>query len=390
MRKNLAVGIVGTGLIAREHAQAISRLRDSVSLVGAADIIPDRLREFCRGFQVPREYQDAADLIADPTIDLVAITTPPAAHESVAIAALDHGKHVLCEKPLAHSLAGAVRIAEAAARNPGRLAVSYQMRYDPSVRRLLWLCQSGSIGEIQSALVERHSYIPRAAHASGWWGTWKVAGGGVLLTQLIHEIDLLVLAMGRPLAVRAAIDTRYTGIESEDFAEVTIRFSGGRTARCVASVGSGKVGGQFTIRGTLGTVGLPWNLTTKDPGDVAKVTEAIDRALPETRPLSHSVVSRGARFIARRLGVNTTAEVTPHTRLYGEIARNIQRGAPLPIPADEALGSLELCMAAYESALTGKEVALPLTSMNAVYGGIAREDYDARKCSRNTLEQATV
>src|SRR5438876_760040 len=127
----IRIGMIGTGLIAREHALAISMIHGSASLVAAADVVNEKLQTFCS-----------------------------------------------------------------------------------------W------IGEVQSALIERHSYIPHTSHGeNGWWGLWKVAGGGVLMTQLIHELDLLLLAMGRPLSVSAAMDTCYTGIESEDYVEATIRFA---------------------------------------------------------------------------------------------------------------------------------------------------------------------
>src|SRR6185503_19760088 len=101
----LNIGIIGTGLIAREHAEAISTNPGTARLVAAADVNSDRLQAFCTAFQVRRQYQEAEDLIADPQVHLVAITTPPSAHESLAIAALEAGKFVFCEKPLAHSLA---------------------------------------------------------------------------------------------------------------------------------------------------------------------------------------------------------------------------------------------------------------------------------------------
>jgi len=387
----LNIGIIGTGLIAKEHALAISMVPGSASLIAAADVAPDRLQDFCSSFHVPRRYQDAANLIADPSVDLVTITTPPSAHEALAVAALEAGKYVFCEKPLAHSLDSAVRIKDAEARHPGRLAVSHQLRYDPSFRRLIWLCSNGWIGEIQSALIERHSYVPHFNHGKkGWWGSWKVAGGGVFMTQLIHELDLLLLAMGRPLSVSAAMDTRYTGIESEDYAEATIRFVGEATARCVASVNSGLLRGGFTIQGSSGRVALPWNFTTKDSSRMPKAMKDLDRALPDTRPQSSSLVSRGSRSLARRLGVKAKSALTPHARLYQEIADNIKSGDPLPIPPAEALDSLELCVAAYESALTGKEVGLPLASTSAVYRGISKEDYDARKCSRKVPGQMAI
>src|SRR5260370_30166303 len=184
----LKIGIIGTGLIAREHAQAISMIGGSARLVAASDVVRERLQEFCASFQVPRRYRDPGDVISDPEIDLVTITTPPAAHEALAVAALDAGKYVFCEKPLAHTLASAVRIVEAEGRHPGRLTVGHQLRYDASSLRLLWLCRNGWIGEILSTLIERHGFIPNSDYGkNGWWGSWRVAGGGVLVTQLIHE-----------------------------------------------------------------------------------------------------------------------------------------------------------------------------------------------------------
>jgi predicted dehydrogenase len=388
----LKIGIIGTGLIAKEHAQAISMVSGSALLVAAADVDPERLQDFCASFHVPRRYQDAADLIADPDVALVAITTPPSVHEAMAVAALDAGKYVFCEKPLANSLASAVRIAEAEARHPGRLAVSHQLRYDASFRRLIWLCRNNWIGEIQSALIERHSYVPHAMNQGkkSWWGSWKVAGGGVLITQLIHELDLLLLVMGRPLSISAAMDTCYTGIESEDYVEATIRFAGEANARCVASVNSGRLAGGFTIQGSSGTVGLPWNFTTKDPSRMSKAIEELDKALPDTRPQSSSVVIRGSRFLARRLGVKGKPDLTPHARLYQEIAHSIKSRTPLPIPTADALGSLELCFAAYESAITDREIRIPLGSTSTVYSGVLKEDYDARKCSRKTTERKAI
>lgn len=385
----IRVGIIGTGTIAGDHAQAIAMTRGGMILVAAADLLPERLQEFGSAFHVPHLYTDAGDLIADRDVDLVAITTPPAGHEALSVAALDHGKYVFCEKPLAHSLASAVRIASAAARHPGRLAVSYQLRCHAPFRRLIWLCRNGWIGEIQSAAIERHSYIPHSDHAAGgWWGSWSVAGGGVLLTQLIHELDLLLLTMGTPALVSAEVDTRYTGIESEDYVRATFRFDGGRTASCVASVNSGSHSGRFAIQGNGGSIGLPWNFTTDDPSRLATALKELDRALPETRPQSSSIVNRGLHALARRLGVREKPALTPHARLYLEIARSMESGAPLPIPAADALGSLELCMAVYEAAITGEEIELPLDPESAVYNGVSKENYDGRRCARERTSGA--
>jgi perosamine synthetase len=382
------VGIIGTGVVAREHAKALAMLPANTNLIAAADVAPERLRHFCHTFAVPHSYGSAVELISDPDVDLVTITTPPAAHEALVVSALEHGKYVFCEKPLAHSLASAVRIAEAAAHYPGRLATSYQMRYDTSFRRLLWLCQNNWIGDIKSVSIARHSYIPHSEHgATEWWGSWNVAGGGVLLTQSVHDLDILFLLLGRPSSVSATMNTAYTGIESEDQIEAIFRYPDGTIARCVASVNSGHLGGQFSVIGSSGTVSLPWNLAMSDPSRVPKALAAVNKALPDTCSQSASIAKFASRLLTRGRGDEGRPELTAHARLYLEIVHQIQRGGPLPIPADQALGSLELCMAAYESALSGKEITFPLSRSSAVFNGVRKEDYDARKCSRNISDR---
>src|SRR6516164_647584 len=124
----IKVGIIGTGIIAREHAAALAMMSD-VSLFAAADLAPQRLNDFTDAFKIERRYRSPADLISDRDVKLVTVATPPSSHEELVITALKAGKYVLCEKPLAHSLASAERIAATADAFPGQLSVSYQFRY---------------------------------------------------------------------------------------------------------------------------------------------------------------------------------------------------------------------------------------------------------------------
>lgn len=348
------IGIIGTGAIARDHARGIAMLPDLAEVVAAADLSPERLDDFARSFGVRRCHPAVAALLDDPEIDLVTITTPPHAHEELAIAALERGKYVLCEKPLAASVASARRIAAAAARHPGRLAVGYQLRYATDQQRALWLCQNGWLGELTSARLERHSYIPQTC---AWWGAWPVSGGGVMMTQMIHDLDFLQLALGRPLSADAALDTRYSTIESEDFVEAAIRFENGAIARCIGSVNSGRLTGGVALHGTLGTLTLPWSVTFADPVHGEKARAALDAAL----------ASR-----------NGYASLTPHARFYKAIIERVHAGADLPVTAAEGMVSLEMCAAAYESSLAGREIPLPLSQEAASFEGISREAYEAR------------
>jgi predicted dehydrogenase len=373
------VGIIGTGIIAREHAAAIATIPGLAKLVAAADVSAERLQGFCDAYGVARAHNSASALIADPEVQLVAVATPPSSHEEAVATALGAGKYVLCEKPLAHTLASAGRIAEGEARHPGRLSVSYQLRYAPHYRRMLWLIENGWVGDVQSAVVERHGYIPHSTVGKGgWWGAWGVAGGGVLMTQMVHELDIMLAAMGEPRTVTAEMDTRFTNIESEDWIEIAVQFDKGRSARCAASVNSGQMRGGMTITGSLGIIS-PGKLTLNDPARAAQALAAVNAALPDTKPASMSLPARALRKLGRKLGAKQPGELIPHAMLYSDIAKAIGRGAALPIPSSEAMKSLQLCAGAYESGILGRPVDLPLSSGSATYSGVTEAAYAARK-----------
>jgi perosamine synthetase len=371
----LRIGIIGTGDVAIEHARAITMVSET-TLVAAADVVTEKLKKFCATFGISKTYDTAESLIADAEIDLVVIATPPVAHEQPAVTALNAGKYVFCEKPLAHSLASAARIAEADARHPGHLTVGYQYRYAPEAQRLLWLCRNGWIGEIQTALLERHDFIPQAHDCpDGWWGNWAVAGGGVVVTKLIHDLDMLLLVMGRPLSVTAIVDTRFVDIESEDYVEATIRFSGGRLARCIASVNSGHAAGGLSITGESGSIKLPWDLRLNHQNRQAQALRELNRAFPDLHASSHIVARSRLPLPTSLLG----AQPTNHTRFYKEIVGRMKSGEPAAVNAQDAISSLELCMAIYESGITGREIELPVSPRSVVYSGITKEVYDKRR-----------
>lgn len=378
----LNVGVIGTGGMARDHARAIASLPGEATLVAAADLVEDRLRAFCDTFPVPRSYRDADELINDPTVELVTISTPPSTHESLVVAALEAGKYVFCEKPLAPSLASAARIVAAEARYPGRLAIDYTLRYDPELRRLRWLCENNWIGRIQTAVIERHESTAAEDATKQWWGQWAIAGGGVLITQLIHELDFLSLLMGKPISIKAAMDRRFSEIESEDYLEARIQFEGGRTARCCASVNSGHLGGEFRVAGTDGQLAWPFRMTTTDSKRAVRALGAVNRAVPMPSVSSRSAIGRSVRALSRRFGAVVEVDLGPLAYFYRDLAHALKAAAPLPVSAKEAWTSLELCMAAYESALTGDEVRLPMSAGSAVFNGITKEMFDQRRYLR--------
>ena len=372
----IRAAIIGTGTIAGEHAAAMDQLRSRISLVSASDIDAGRLELFRIKFKIPHGTTNPEELIRDRSIELIVVATPPSLHEQYVIAGLQNGKFVLCEKPLAHTLGSARNICRVAEQFPGRLAVGYQMRHSLAFQRLQWLCKNG-IGNLKSARLERHSYIPHLEHGkTGWWGKWNVAGGGMLLTQMIHELDLLVSLFGRPTRVEAFMDTRFTEIESEDVFEASIAFSNGGVAVCRGSVNSGNTRGCFDVQGTLGTAGLSGTLKLNNAVDEQTVIRSLNRSLPHTTNQT-GIISRIARAAKRRLNLEAPP-YTPHVGFYSALAESIRNATPVPMPPAEAMNSLDLCMGIYESAITNRPVELPMRPGSCVFNGITPELYATR------------
>jgi len=374
----IRAAIIGTGTIAGEHAAAMDQLRSRISLVSASDIDAGRLELFRRKFKIPHGTTNPEELIRDQSIELIVVATPPSLHEQYVIAGLQNGKFVLCEKPLAHTLGSARNICQVAERFPGRLAVGYQMRHSLAFQRLQWLSKNG-IGSLKSARLERHSYIPHLEHGkTGWWGKWEVAGGGVVITQMIHEFDLLISLFGPPISVEASIDTRFTEIESEDTFEASVTFTNGRIAICRGSVNSGTPKGCFEIQGSLGIVGLSGTLTLNNPDQEQSALSKLNRALPHTKVPQQTFVSRLVNHAKRKLHIEA-APYTPHLGFYKALTESISQGGPIPSPPEETSASLDLCMGIYESAITSHRVELPLREDSRVFKGITSELYGTRR-----------
>ncbi|MCX6854122.1 MAG: Gfo/Idh/MocA family oxidoreductase, partial [Verrucomicrobia bacterium] len=375
----IRIGIIGTGLIAQEHAKSLRIAGGEMSLTAVADIDSARLASFCESYGVSKHYSTAKDLIADPEIDLVAITTPPSAHEEAVVLALEAGKYVLCEKPMAHSLESAARIMKADRQFPGRLSISHQLRFVPAFRKLQWLVKEGSLGALELGTIERHSQVPSSAAAASWWGSLGVAGGGALITQMIHELDLMILLLGRPKSVKATMDRRFTKIESEDLVDGEIMFEGGQMMRCCGTVNSSGLAGRFRVEGSNGSVEFGGAFRHKNSEGQKTWTKLLEQKFPSNKA---SFVKRicGA-FLGR--GSAPHGELPAHTLLYREIATAIKNRQALPIGASEAMVSFEVVMAMYQSAILGKEVALPLVAVPEVFSGITTRTFDERKCQTN-------
>jgi predicted dehydrogenase len=188
-RGPLRLGIVGCGYVAdNRHLPTLSRIPE-VTVVAASDRDPAALARVADRWGIARRHRDTDDLIADPLVEAVAVLTPTGAHADVALAALDAGRHVFVEKPLALTMPDADRIADRAAVSAGRTMVGFNQRWHRLALQARELIRGGAVGRVQGVA---STFIDARATVAGLpaWRLERAHGGGALIDKGIHHIDL--------------------------------------------------------------------------------------------------------------------------------------------------------------------------------------------------------
>src|SRR4051812_39038857 len=219
-------GIIGTGAIADFHAKAIAAI-EGAALVGVYSRTEATARRFANSHGVGAVATSVKELVARPDIHAVCITTPSALHREPALEAIRAGKHVIIEKPIDASVEGTDAILTAAQRAGVRVASIFQARFSEGARAVKRAMETGRFGR----LVVCSAYVKwnrTPQYYTGWKGKLKEDGGGAVINQAIHAIDLLQWFVGMPQEVFAFSERRvHTGIESEDTACACLRFPSG-------------------------------------------------------------------------------------------------------------------------------------------------------------------
>lgn len=222
----LGLAVVGVGPASQPHARSLEDLADRIEVRHVVGRDPARLAAFAERHPFP-VTTDLDRALGDPDVAAVIVLTPPAAHLDIAERAFAAGKHVLVEKPLDLSLDRAERLVAAARAARRRLGVVLQHRFRPGAARLRALVDAGALGEVTSAWVSVPWWRPQAYYDEPGRGTRARDGGGVLLTQAIHALDLFRSLVGVS-AVRAAdAGTTLHRMETEDYAAALLRLGNG-------------------------------------------------------------------------------------------------------------------------------------------------------------------
>lgn len=227
MASKLRFGLIGCGVVAPTHAKVLAKCQDA-ELVAVCDINEERARKLAADFNVPEVYTDYQEMLQKDYIDAVTICTPHYLHAQMCIDAAAARKHVLVEKPMAIHPEDCDAMIAACERAKVRLGVCFQHRFNEATLRIKEALEGNQLGRLIFSAAEVHWYRTQEYYdGDAWRGFWATEGGGVLINQAIHSLDLMLHLLGPVEGVVADIATLSHKIEVEDTAAVMLHFTSG-------------------------------------------------------------------------------------------------------------------------------------------------------------------
>lgn len=349
----IRIGIIGMGNIGKHHAGYLLRGEAArCELTAVCSTSPGKLASYKdQGLKV---YGDAKELIADKDIDAVIIATPHYQHTDLGIAAFEAGKHVMVEKPISAHKADAEKLIAAAKKNPKLIfGGMFQLRTEPRYQKIQKLIQDGELGDIvRLSWIITDWYRTEAYYASGGWrATWKGEGGGVLLNQCLHNLDVLQWLCGMPNKVRSFAQLgRYHNIEVEDNVTAYLEYDNGATGVFITSSGEAPGTNRFEIAGTKGKVVLENDTLTFVRNEEDMIEHCQTSQVGFLKPDVWNVE------------IPFTDAATPHAALMTNFADAIIDGKPLIAPGEDGMGSVELANVMLYSSLVDQTINMPMDS----------------------------
>lgn len=348
---SLGVGIIGCGMIAKFHAKAIADA-NGAHFVGATSRREESTTEFLTQFP-GKSYPTVQAMCEDPAIDIVSICTPSGAHMEPAIIAAQAGKHVIIEKPLEITLDRCDRIIQACQENKVVLSTIFPSRFHKASQTLKQAIDAGRFGTLTLGDAYVKWFRTQAYYDSGAWrGTWDLDGGGALMNQAIHSVDLLLWLMGPVKQLSAQTATlAHDRIEVEDVATASLRFANGALgviqATTAAYPGMLK---RIEIHGSKGSAVI-------EEEDIKTWTfaEAADNDTSILEELTGKTQSGGGASDPSAIGHQG------HTAQMNDVIAAIQNGTRPLIDGFEGRRSVEVILAIYQAAQRQQTVVLPVS-----------------------------
>ncbi|MDD4396867.1 MAG: Gfo/Idh/MocA family oxidoreductase [Sphaerochaetaceae bacterium] len=340
-------GIIGLGMISSFHAKAIASLDDAY-LVAGFDMVPGKAESFCKDKSGVKPYDRLEDFLANPEIDVVTVTTPSGAHLEVALQAINAHKNVIIEKPMEITPERIDQLITAAKANHVMLAGVFQSRYMEASNLVKKAIEEGRFGQLTLCNAQVKWYRSQEYYDSvGWRGTWKLDGGGALMNQSIHAIDLLQW-FGGPVSEISGVTglLGHKNIEVEDTAAAVLKFQNGAIG---VIEGSTAVYPGFLkkieICGTKGSAVLEeesltlWKFDEERPEDEKIRQEFMDKNSSKGGSSDPAAIN----FVG-------------HARCFEDVIHAIKTGTLPKVTGEEARKSVKIICSIYKSAQTGAKV----------------------------------
>jgi predicted dehydrogenase len=345
----LRCGVIGLGTMGRTHADVLRRW-PHFKLVGITSRTPDK-RATATGLGC-RWFDSAEQMIHSGEIDVAVIATPHWGHAEIAAAALRGGLHVVCEKPLAVTVAQADGVLRAAAEGRTHLTVVFQTRYEPAYRYAKALLSTGELGPFLRGEMVETTFRSEAYYRSGpWRGTWKGEGGGVLVNQAPHVLDRYAWLCGMPSEVAAFCDTALHKIEVEDTVSAVFRHGGGAQGHVHVSTNECPAVSRVVIACERGRI-------TIDHGAVR-----VDRLEQSVRDRARDGLAAFGDVSSRaekRAGAPAAWSEKLLEMFYDDFALAVAGTRTPPVSVKDGARAVELANAIMLSSASGRALQLPL------------------------------
>lgn len=346
--KKLGYAVLGLG-IGKAHAEAAAA-SENADLVAVCDIDEEKLAKFAELYPDTTLYRDFEDLIKDEKVDIISICLPSAMHADFAVRAMEAGKHVLVEKPLDITYERAMLIEEARKRTGVTVGVVHQNRFNLNMYPIKEAVDNGRLGRLILGTFavkwyRKQSYYDRG----GWRGTWEMDGGGSLMNQAVHTVDLMHWLMGDVESVTSTMSINNHDIKTEDLTASIIKFKSGATATFVSTTCAYPgLSTEIMLYGTDGSI--------EADADMIKLWKMSD-------PIDDMDEDDEEQMMIDRYGHgNRQAAIAEPEKLYGhrhvveDMILAVRDGRSPEVTPTEAAYSVRIVNAVYESARTGKPV----------------------------------
>lgn len=373
------VGIIGIGNMGYAHLQTVTAGNiPDMTVTAVCDINPERLKAAKADYPDIAAFGDYTDLLKNSDTNAVIIAVPHPLHAKIAIEAFEYGKHVLVEKPIDITVSAAEKLCAAARKSGKVFAVMFNQRTNGLFREARRIVNSGELGELKrSVWIITNWYRTQSYYDSGSWrATWRGEGGGVLLNQAPHNLDIWQWICGKPSAVTAFCNVgKFHNIEVEDEATIYTEYENGATGVFITSTGDCPGTNRLEITGTRGKIVLEngllklWKLK-EDERDICK--NSVEGFItPETEY---------SEFTAER--------EEAHAGILKNFAGAILYGEELLSPGYDGINELTISNAAYLSEWTGnKRVPLPFDT--AEFDRLLKEKQKNSEIKENTVKKST-